>query len=111
MLMVKGFNFDSEVTSYFLRKLIPYFSHIGLSYVHIFSQIEAMEGRGIEPTNGTLAALSVGCSKTLQLDLAEDFLERISDTQLNYRHACNTLLAGCEIMVMHYPSTTMAFLP
>jgi hypothetical protein len=62
-----------------------------------------MERRGIEPTNGTLAALSVGCSKTLQLDLAEDFLERISDTQLNYRHACNTLLAGCKIMVMHKP--------
>lgn len=70
----------------------------GKGIAYAIKVIEAMERRGIEPTNGTLAALSVGCSKTLQLDLAEDFLERISDTQLNYRHACNTLLAGCKIM-------------
>lgn len=67
----------------------------------IFSgfQIEAMERRGSEPYNDTLAALSVGHSKSLQLDLAEDFLERISEIQPKYIHAFNALLSGCEIMV------------
>ncbi|KAF0913796.1 hypothetical protein E2562_024883, partial [Oryza meyeriana var. granulata] len=60
--------------------------------------IEAMERRGIEPYNDTFAALSVGSSRSLQLDLAEDFLARISKPQPKYIHAFNALLTGCDIM-------------
>ncbi|KAJ1290063.1 hypothetical protein BS78_02G213600 [Paspalum vaginatum] len=60
--------------------------------------IEVMERRGFEPYNSTLVALSVGYSKRLQLDLAESFLERISEIQPKHTHAFNSLLSGCEIM-------------
>ena len=60
-----------------------------------------MERRGIKPYNDTLAALSEGFSKDLQLDLAEDFLERISEIRPKHIRAVNALLSGCEIMVMH----------
>ncbi|KAG2644035.1 hypothetical protein PVAP13_2KG400000 [Panicum virgatum] len=60
--------------------------------------IEVMERKGIKPYNDTLAALSEGFSKDLQLDLAEDFLERISEIRPKHIRAVNALLSGCEIM-------------
>ncbi|KAG8049901.1 hypothetical protein GUJ93_ZPchr0009g1135 [Zizania palustris] len=57
-----------------------------------------MKRRGIAPYDDTLAALSIGNSKNLQLDLAEDFLARISKLQPKYIHVFNALLAGCDIM-------------
>lgn len=60
-----------------------------------------MDRRGIRPYDSTLVALSVGHSKSLQLDLAEHFLGRISDIQPEYIHAFNALLSGCDIMVMY----------
>jgi hypothetical protein len=60
-----------------------------------------MERRGIKPYDDTLLALSAGHSKSLQLDLAEDFLGRISDIKPEYIHGFNALLSGCDIMVMH----------
>ncbi|KAK3133595.1 hypothetical protein QOZ80_6AG0538470 [Eleusine coracana subsp. coracana] len=70
----------------------------GKGIAYAIKVIEAMERRGLEPYNDTLALLSVGCSKTLQLGLAEEFLERISYTRLKYIHAFNALLVGCDIM-------------
>lgn len=69
----------------------------GKGVAHAIKVIEVMDRRGIEPYNDTLAALSVGYSKRLQLDLAEDFLERISEIQPKYIHAFNALLSGCDI--------------
>ena len=60
-----------------------------------------MERRGIQTYDDTLLALSVAHSKNLQLDLAEDFLGRISDIKPDYIHSFNALLSGCDIMVMH----------
>jgi hypothetical protein len=60
-----------------------------------------MERRGIKPYDGTLVALSIGHSKSLQLDLAEDFLGRVSDIKPEYIHGFNAFLSGCDIMVMH----------
>uniref|UniRef100_A0A0D9XER6 Pentacotripeptide-repeat region of PRORP domain-containing protein n=1 Tax=Leersia perrieri TaxID=77586 RepID=A0A0D9XER6_9ORYZ len=68
----------------------------GVSYA--IKVIEAMERRSIKPYDHTLAALSVGSSRSLQLDLAEDFLARISKPQPKYIHAFNALLVGCDIM-------------
>lgn len=75
---------------------------VGKGVAYAIKVIEAMERRGIEPYNDTLAALSVGSSRSLQLNLAEDFLARISKPQPKYIHAFNALLAGCDMMVMHW---------
>ncbi|KAL6655399.1 hypothetical protein ACP70R_006225 [Stipagrostis hirtigluma subsp. patula] len=70
----------------------------GKGVAHAIKVIESMERRGIEPYNDTLAALSIGHSKDLQLDLAEDFLGRISEIRPKHIRAFNALLSGCEIM-------------
>ncbi|CAN6204761.1 unnamed protein product [Urochloa humidicola] len=70
----------------------------GKGIAYAMKVIEAMERRGIKPYDDTLAALSEGYSKNLQLDLAEDFLERISEMQPKHIRAINALLSGCEIM-------------
>ncbi|KAL6844844.1 hypothetical protein ACP4OV_025503 [Aristida adscensionis] len=70
----------------------------GGGLAHAIEVIESMERRGIGLYNDTLAALSAGYSKDLQLDLAEDFLERISEIQPKHIHAFHALLSGCEIM-------------
>uniref|UniRef100_A0A0E0B495 Pentacotripeptide-repeat region of PRORP domain-containing protein n=2 Tax=Oryza glumipatula TaxID=40148 RepID=A0A0E0B495_9ORYZ len=71
---------------------------VGKGVAYAIKVIVAMERRGIEPYNDTLAALSVGSSRSLQLNLAEDFLARISKPQPKYIHAFNALLAGCDMM-------------
>ncbi|KAI4995063.1 hypothetical protein ZWY2020_034966 [Hordeum vulgare] len=65
---------------------------------HAIKVIEVMDRRGIRPYDSTLVALSVDQSKSLQLDLAEHFLGRISDIQPEYIHAFNAFLSGCDIM-------------
>ncbi|TVU09913.1 hypothetical protein EJB05_43412, partial [Eragrostis curvula] len=69
----------------------------GKGIAYAIKVIEAMESRGIEPYNDTLAALSVANIKKLHLDLAEDFLERISEIQQKHIRAFNALLVGCQI--------------
>lgn len=68
----------------------------GIAYASIV--INAMERRGIEPYSDTLAALSEGHSNSLQLDLAEEFLERISEIKPKHIGSFNALLSGCAIM-------------
>lgn len=63
------------------------------------SQIEYMEKRNIKPYNDTLAVLSTGYSKNLELDLAEGLLEKIPDGLPKYIHPYNALLSACDIMV------------
>ncbi|RLN34035.1 pentatricopeptide repeat-containing protein [Panicum miliaceum] len=70
----------------------------GKGVAYAMKVVEVMERRGIKPYNDTLAALSEGYSKNLQLDLAEDFLERISEIRPKHLRAVNALLSGCEIM-------------
>ncbi|TKW33629.1 hypothetical protein SEVIR_2G251500v4 [Setaria viridis] len=70
----------------------------GKGIAYAMKVIETMERRGIKPYNDTLSALSEGYSKNLQLDLAEDLLERISEIRPKHIHAINALLSGCDIM-------------
>uniref|UniRef100_A0A453IZI2 Pentacotripeptide-repeat region of PRORP domain-containing protein n=1 Tax=Aegilops tauschii subsp. strangulata TaxID=200361 RepID=A0A453IZI2_AEGTS len=70
----------------------------GKGVAHAIKVIEVMDRRGIRPYDSTLVALSVDHSKSLQLDLAEHFLGRISDIQPEHIHAFNALLSGCDIM-------------
>ncbi|KAF2916657.1 hypothetical protein DAI22_09g135800 [Oryza sativa Japonica Group] len=80
---------------------------VGKGVAYAIKVIEAMERRGIEPYNDTLAALSVGSSRSLQLNLAEDFLARISKPQPKYIHAFNALLAGCDMMIRAFGAEGM----
>ncbi|CAL5087874.1 unnamed protein product [Urochloa decumbens] len=92
-LQPSKFTYDGFVKSVIAGKGIAYAMKVFICF-----QIEAMERRGIKPYDDTLAALSEGYSKNLQLDLAEDFLERISEMQPKHIRAINALLSGCEIM-------------
>lgn len=62
-------------------------------------QIKIMEHKGLQPHDCTLASISVGYSKILELDLAESFFERISDKFPYLIHPFNALLVACDIMV------------
>ncbi|PUZ71127.1 hypothetical protein GQ55_2G289700 [Panicum hallii var. hallii] len=79
----------------------------GKGVAYAMKVVEVMERRGIKPYNDTLAALSEGYSKNLQLDLAEDSLERISETRPKHIRAVNALLSGCEIMIRAFGAEGM----
>ncbi|XP_057445914.1 pentatricopeptide repeat-containing protein At1g76280 isoform X2 [Lotus japonicus] len=58
--------------------------------------LKIMQQENLKPLNSTLATLSVICSKALQLDLAESFLDRISECLSP--HPYNALLASCNVL-------------
>lgn len=58
-----------------------------------------MQERNIKPYDNTFAVLSVGYSRTLELDMAESFSDKISDKLPKNIHTFNTLLAACGFMV------------
>lgn len=64
-----------------------------------FFQVESMEKKNIELYNDTLAALSIGHSRNLDLDLAESCLEKLSDSLPKFINPFNALLAACDVMV------------
>lgn len=60
-------------------------------------QLKKMQQKKLKPNDSTLATLSITCSKALQLDLAEAFLNQISECL--YPHPYNALLASCDELV------------
>lgn len=56
-----------------------------------------MEERNLKPHDSTLAALSVQCSKALELDLAEALLEQVCECP--YPYPFNAFLEACDNMV------------
>lgn len=56
-----------------------------------------MEQKNVKPYDSTLVAISVSCSKGLELDLAEAFLDQISTSPSPYPY--NALLEACNTMV------------
>ncbi|URE38979.1 PPR repeat [Musa troglodytarum] len=60
--------------------------------------VKMMQERNIKPYNNTFAVLSVGYSRTLELDMAESFSDKISDKLPKNIHTFNTLLAACCFM-------------
>ncbi|XP_078148085.1 tetratricopeptide repeat (TPR)-like superfamily protein isoform X2 [Carex rostrata] len=71
----------------------------GKDVTHAMDLIKTMEDMGLQLYDDTLASISVGYSKILELDLAEYFLDRVSD---KYRYLkqrpFNAILAACDIM-------------
>lgn len=66
----------------------------------VFLQLKTMQLRNLKPYDSTLAALSIGSSKALQLDLAESLLDQIS--RISYVHPFNAFLAACDTLVGLY---------
>ena len=67
---------------------------------HLFAmllQLKVMQQKNLKPLDSTLAKLSVGCSKDLELDLAEHLLDQISECPYPYPY--NAFLAACDKMV------------
>lgn len=60
-------------------------------------QLKKMQQKNLKPYDSTLASLSITCSKALQLDLAEAFLNQISECL--YPNPYNALLASCNQLV------------
>lgn len=71
-------------------------SEIGVTYA--MKVVKSMEKRNLKPYGTTLAALSVGYSKILELDLAEALLDQIPEGPKNYIHPFNALLVACDVM-------------
>ncbi|XP_022132697.1 pentatricopeptide repeat-containing protein At1g76280 isoform X2 [Momordica charantia] len=58
--------------------------------------LKIMQQRKLKPYDSTLAAVSISCSKALELDLAEALLEQISACP--YPHPFNAFLKACDTM-------------
>ncbi|MBA0580517.1 hypothetical protein Gorai_022731 [Gossypium raimondii] len=58
--------------------------------------LKVMEERNLKPHDSTLAALSVQCSKALELDLAEALLEQVCECP--YPYPFNAFLEACDNM-------------
>lgn len=56
--------------------------------------LKVMQQRKLKPCDSTLSALSVGCSRALDLDLAEALLNQITKTP--YAYPFNAFLAACD---------------
>ncbi|XP_020961007.1 pentatricopeptide repeat-containing protein At1g76280 isoform X4 [Arachis ipaensis] len=59
-------------------------------------QLKKMKQNNLKPLDSTLAALSVSCSRALELDLAEAFLNQIAGYPHLYPYGA--LLAACDEM-------------
>ncbi|KAG4964136.1 hypothetical protein JHK85_041615 [Glycine max] len=64
------------------------------SYGDAVRVLKKMQQKNLKPYDSTLASLSITCSKALQLDLAEAFLNQISECV--YPNPYNALLASCN---------------
>lgn len=58
--------------------------------------LKVMQQSNLKPYDSTLGTLSMGCSKVLELDLAESLLDQISEC--SYPHPYNAFLAACDTM-------------
>ncbi|KAK7321837.1 hypothetical protein VNO77_32824 [Canavalia gladiata] len=66
------------------------------SFGEAMQVLRQMKQKNLKPYDSTLATLSVTCSKALQIDLAEAFLNQISECL--YPHPYNALLASCDAL-------------
>ncbi|KAI4336705.1 hypothetical protein L6164_015197 [Bauhinia variegata] len=58
--------------------------------------LKVMQQNNLKPYDSTLAVVSVSCSEALELDIAEDLLNQISECP--YPYPCNALLSSCDKM-------------
>lgn len=64
-------------------------------------KFRAMKNQNLKPYNATLATLSIGCCKILDLGLAESLLDQINEGLSKYTYAFNALLYACDVTVIY----------
>ncbi|KAM3304436.1 pentatricopeptide repeat-containing protein [Capsicum chacoense] len=58
--------------------------------------LKVMREENIKPRDSTLAVLAIICSRELELDLAESFLDEIYE--IRSPHPCNAFLEACDVL-------------
>ncbi|KAG4955236.1 hypothetical protein JHK87_040830 [Glycine soja] len=94
-LMLQMKNLGLQPSRHTYNGIIKVVSH--RSYGDAVRVLKKMQQKNLKPYDSTLASLSITCSKALQLDLAEAFLNQISECV--YPNPYNALLASCNQLV------------
>ncbi|XP_047975263.1 pentatricopeptide repeat-containing protein At1g76280 isoform X1 [Salvia hispanica] len=88
-MRVLGLEPSSRTYNGYIRALVSVKTfHDGMEVLNIMRQ------KNMKPSDSTLAALSVSCSRGLQLDLAETFLDQVS--KCNHVNIFNEFLKACD---------------
>ncbi|KAH1214727.1 Pentatricopeptide repeat-containing protein [Glycine max] len=91
-LMLQMTNLGLQPSRHTYNGIIKVVSH--RSFGDAIRVLKKMQQKNLKPYDSTLASLSITCSKALQLDLAEAFLNQISECL--YPNPYNALLASCD---------------
>ncbi|KHN12600.1 Pentatricopeptide repeat-containing protein [Glycine soja] len=91
-LMLQMKNLGLQPSRHTYNGIIKVVSH--RSFGDAIRVLKKMQQKNLKPYDSTLASLSITCSKALQLDLAEAFLNQISECL--YPNPYNALLASCD---------------
>ncbi|XVE69624.1 hypothetical protein DITRI_Ditri10aG0005100 [Diplodiscus trichospermus] len=86
-----GLQPSSHTYDGFVRAIIP-----ARGFSAGMKMLKVMEERNMKPHASTLAALSVQCSKALELDLAESLLDQVCECSHPYPY--NAFLGACDTM-------------
>ncbi|XP_050366635.1 pentatricopeptide repeat-containing protein At1g76280 [Argentina anserina] len=86
-----GFQLGSNVCDALIRAIVP-----DRGFSCGMEILKSMQHRKLKPYDSTLAALSIGCSKALELGLAETLLDQISI--YSHPQPFNAFLAACDIL-------------
>ncbi|XP_057776974.1 pentatricopeptide repeat-containing protein At1g76280 isoform X2 [Salvia miltiorrhiza] len=88
-MRILGLEPSSRTYNGYIRALVSVKTfHDGMEVLNVMQQ------KNMKPSDSTLAALSVSCSKGLQLDLAEAFLDQVS--KCNHVNLFNEFLKACD---------------
>ncbi|KAL6527177.1 hypothetical protein OROGR_016267 [Orobanche gracilis] len=93
MLQMQNLGLEPSSGTYdgFIRALVA-----GKGFHDAMEVLEVMEQKKMKPHDSTLAAISVGCSRGLELDLAETFLAQIS--KCHHIYPFNAFFKACETL-------------
>ena len=64
-------------------------------FFFMLQQLNMTQKMYLKPRDSTLAAISIACSKALELDLVESLLDQVSNC--SYPHPYTAFLAACLI--------------
>ncbi|KAL6573414.1 hypothetical protein OROHE_001873 [Orobanche hederae] len=93
MLQMQNLGLEPSSGTYdgFIRALVA-----GKGFHDAMEVLEVMEQKKMKPHDSTLAAISLGCSRGLELDLAETFLAQIS--KCHHIYPFNAFFKACETL-------------
>ncbi|CAA0807484.1 Pentatricopeptide repeat-containing protein [Striga hermonthica] len=93
MLQMQNLGVEPSIWAYdgFVRSLVPV-----KRFNEAMDVLEVMQQKKMKPLDSTLAAISISCSKDLELDLAESMLAQMS--KCHYAYPFNAFLEACNTL-------------